>query len=424
MAREIILQKLPVGWSYNLLDNIAERCSGHTPSKSFPEYWNGGIKWISLADSCRLDKGYVYETDKEISLEGIKNSSAEVHPAETVVLSRDAGVGKSGVMATPMAVSQHFIAWKCDNKEKLHSWYLYNWLQLNKEEFERQAVGSTIKTIGLPYFKKLRIAVPPFDEQKKIAQILSTWDKAISVTEKLLTNSQQQKKALMQQLLTGKKRLLDERGVRFSGEWEYTIFGNLGDTYTGLTGKTKEDFGAGKPYIPYINIFKNSRIDIQNLEYVQVNDDERQSVVKYGDIFFTTSSETPEEVGMSSVLLEEVSEVFLNSFCFGFRLNNFETLIPKYARYLFRSEHVRRQISTLGQGATRYNLSKRQLIKLELKLPCVEEQQKIAAVLSAADAEISTLEKKLACLRDEKKALMQQLLTGKRRVKVDEAVAE
>ncbi|WP_442898598.1 restriction endonuclease subunit S [Escherichia sp. L614-1] len=212
--------------------------------------------------------------------------------------------------------------------------------------------------------------------------------------------------------------------MRFSGEWEYTIFGNLGDTYTGLTGKTKEDFGAGKPYIPYINIFKNSRIDIQNLEYVQVNDDERQSVVKYGDIFFTTSSETPEEVGMSSVLLEEVSEVFLNSFCFGFRLNNFETLIPKYARYLFRSEHVRRQISTLGQGVTRYNLSKRQLIKLELKLPCVEEQQKIAAVLSAADAEISTLEKKLTCLRDEKKALMQQLLTGKRRVKVDEAVAE
>ena len=423
MAREIILQKLPVGWSYNLLDNIAERCSGHTPSKSFPEYWNGGIKWISLADSYRLDKGYVYETDKEISLEGIKNSSAEVHPAETVVLSRDAGVGKSGVMATPMAVSQHFIAWKCDNKEKLHSWYLYNWLQLNKEEFERQAVGSTIKTIGLPYFKKLKLAVPPFYEQKKIAQILFTWDKAISVTEKLLTNSQQQKKALMQQLLTGKKRLLDEKGERFSGEWEYTIFGNLGDTYTGLTGKTKEDFGAGKPYIPYINIFKNSRIDIQSLEYVQVNDDERQSVVKYGDIFFTTSSETPEEVGMSSVLLEEVSEVFLNSFCFGFRLNNFDTLIPEYARYLFRSEHVRRQISTLGQGATRYNLSRRQLIKLELKLPCVDEQQKIATVLSAADDEITTLEKKLACLKDEKKALMQQLLTGKRRVKIDEAVA-
>ncbi|MBF4370860.1 restriction endonuclease subunit S, partial [Vibrio anguillarum] len=108
-------------------------------------------------------------TDKEISKAGIANSSAELHPAETVVLSRDAGIGKSGVMAVPMAVSQHFIAWKCDNTEKLNSWFLYNWLQLNKAEFERQAVGSTIKTIGLPYFKKLKIAVPPYTEQKKIA---------------------------------------------------------------------------------------------------------------------------------------------------------------------------------------------------------------------------------------------------------------
>lgn len=283
--------------------------------------------------------------------------------------------------------------------------------------------GTKQANLSAKQVQELPVLIPPLAEQKKIAEILSIWDKAISVTEKFLANSQQQKKALMQQLITGKKRLLDEKGERFSGEWEYTIFGNLGDTYTGLTGKTKEDFGAGKPYIPYINIFKNSRIDIQSLEYVQVNDDERQSVVKYGDIFFTTSSETPEEVGMSSVLLEGVSEVFLNSFCFGFRLNNFETLIPEYARYLFRSEHVRRQISTLGQGATRYNLSKRQLIKLELKLPCVDEQQKIATVLSVADDEITTLEKKLACLKDEKKALMQQLLTGKRRVKVDEAVA-
>lgn len=308
-------------------------------------------------------------------------------------------------------------------KEASREWFYYYFMHRDIFSFlSRQGAGRY--KLNKASLEKMPLLLPPIVEQKKIAQILSTWDKAISVTEKLLANSQQQKKALMRQLLTGKKRLLDENGVRFSGEWEYTIFGNLGDTYTGLTGKTKEDFGAGKPYIPYINIFKNSRIDIQNLEYVQVNDDERQSVVKYGDIFFTTSSETPEEVGMSSVLLEEVSEVFLNSFCFGFRLNNFETLIPKYARYLFRSEHVRRQISTLGQGATRYNLSKRQLIKLELKLPCVEEQQKIAAVLSAADAEISTLEKKLACLRDEKKALMQQLLTGKRRVKVDEAVAE
>lgn len=229
MARKLEASAVPSGWRYDLLDKFAIRRSGHTPSKSYPEYWNGGVKWISLTDSYRLDKGYIYRTDKEISLEGIENSSAELHPAETVVLSRDAGIGKSGVMAEAMAVSQHFIAWRCDNKKKLNSWFLYNWLQLNKAEFERQAVGSTIKTIGLPYFKKLKIAVPPYSEQQKIAQILSTWDKTIATTEQLLANSQQQKKALMQQLLTDKKRLLDDNGVRFSGNWKRVELGQLLD---------------------------------------------------------------------------------------------------------------------------------------------------------------------------------------------------
>ena len=159
MARKIDPNSIPKEWKYDLLDKFAVRCSGHTPSQSFPEYWNGGIKWISLADSNRLDKGYIFNTSKEISEEGVKNSSAVLLPAETVVLSRDAGIGKSAVMYEPMAVSQHFIAWKCDNSHKINSWFLYNWLQLNKTEFERQAVGSTIKTIGLPYFKKLKIAL-------------------------------------------------------------------------------------------------------------------------------------------------------------------------------------------------------------------------------------------------------------------------
>uniref|UniRef100_UPI00188C31C2 restriction endonuclease subunit S n=1 Tax=Vibrio anguillarum TaxID=55601 RepID=UPI00188C31C2 len=309
---------------------------------------------------------------------------------------------------------QHFIAWKCDNTEKLNSWFLYNWLQLNKAEFERQAVGSTIKTIGLPYFKKLKIAVPPYTEQKKIAQILSTWDKAITTTEQLLYNSKLQKKALMQQLLTSKKRF-----PRYEGIWKKYTLGELGDTFNGLTGKTKDDFGFGKKYIPYINIFKNSRIDVSALELVDVKEGESQSLSQYGDIFFTTSSETPDEVGMSSVLLDHVDELYLNSFCFGYRLFGFESLHPEFAQYLLRSEHVRGEIAVLGQGATRYNLSKKQLMKLEITLPLVDEQKKIASVLSCADQEIESLKSQLDGLKQEKKSLMQQLLTGKRRVKID-----
>lgn len=266
--------------------------------------------------------------------------------------------------------------------------------------------------------KEFPLLLPPLAEQQKIAQILSTWDRAISATEKLLENSQQQKKALMQQLLTGKKRLLDENGVNFSEGWNEYSLGNLGNTFTGLTGKTKDDFGSGVPYITYMNIFKNSRIDINQVDYVVVKEDENQNSVRYGDIFFTTSSETAEEVGMSSVLLEEVERLYLNSFCFGFRLNNFKVLLPQFAAYILRSSNIRKQISILGQGATRYNLSKNQLMKLILKLPTIAEQKKIAEILTLSDQEIKTLQKKLDYLKQEKKALMQQLLTGKKRVKV------
>lgn len=414
MAREIILQKLPVGWSYNLLDNIAERCSGHTPSKSFPEYWNGGIKWISLADSCRLDKGYVYETDKEISLEGIKNSSAEVHPAETVVLSRDAGVGKSGVMATPMAVSQHFIAWKCDNKEKLHSWYLYNWLQLNKEEFERQAVGSTIKTIGLPYFKKLRIAVPPFDEQKKIAQILSAWDKAISVTEKLLTNSQQQKKALMQQLLTGKKRLLDENGVRFSTEWEFKRISEI------ATRVQRKNDAAEQPILTISSLSGFVRQDERYSRYMAGESVKNYILLKKGEFAYNKGNSKTYEFGCIFDL--EAYEAGLVPHVYVcFRLKN--GLSHRYFKYLFEADYLKPQLGALVNTGVRnnglLNIKPTEFMQTKVPVPCFEEQESIADMLYNSSRTIRVLQDKLACLKDEKKALMQQLLTGKRRVKVE-----
>ena len=302
-------------------------------------------------------------------------------------------------------------------KTASREWFYYYFMHRDIYSYlSRQGAGRY--KLNKASLEKIYVLIPPSEEQNKIVQILSTWDQAILATEKLLENSQQQKKALMQQLLTGKKRLLDEAGVSFSEEWKEYPLGNLGNTFTGLTGKTKEDFGSGVPYITYMNIFKNNRIDINQVDYVIVTEDENQNSVRYGDIFFTTSSETAEEVGMSSVLLEEVERLYLNSFCFGFRLNNFKILLPQFAAYILRSSNIRKQISILGQGATRYNLSKNQLMKLILRLPTIAEQKKIAEVLFTADQEIEILQKKLECLKQKKKALMQQLLTGKKRVKV------
>lgn len=203
LYRETGIGWVPKEWQYELLDKLAIRGSGHTPSKSHPEYWNGGIKWISLADSYRLDRLHISETDFEISQAGINNSSATIHPAGTVVLSRDAGVGKSAVMTEPMAVSQHFMCWRCD--QNIDKYFLYYWLQNNKRLFENIAMGSTILTIGLSYFKKLRIACPiNIGEQKIIAEKIKAVDFRLQTLGKELNKKKDQKNGLMHDLLTGK----------------------------------------------------------------------------------------------------------------------------------------------------------------------------------------------------------------------------
>ena len=391
MARKLKTSEVPSGWKYDLLDNFAIRCSGHTPSKSYPEYWDGGIKWISLTDSYRLDKGYIYATDKEISAEGIANSSAELHPAETVVLSRDAGIGKSGVMAVPMAVSQHFIAWKCDNSEKLNSWFLYNWLQMNKAEFERQAVGSTIKTIGLPYFKKLKIAVPPYPEQKKIAQILSTWDKAITTTEQLLSNSQKQKKALMQQLLTGKKRLLDDNGVRFSGEWKNGHLSDLGKITKGKALSSKDLIVGNYPVIAGGKSSPYNHRDYTHENVITVSASGAYAGYVAYHPYKLWASDCSVVMGKSNSNIGFIYQLM---------------------------SHMQSKIYSLQSGGAQPHVYPKDLEVLRVSIPPIGEQQKIADVLSTADQEITALQQKFDAFKQEKKALMQQLLTGKRRVLV------
>jgi type I restriction enzyme S subunit len=216
----------------------------------------------------------------------------------------------------------------------------------------------------------------------------------------------------MQQLLTGKKRL-----PGFSGEWKVKKLGEIGETYGGLSGKKKSDFDGGKyPYIPFMNIMSNPVIDLQYFDYVNIRGDEKQNKAIKGDLFFNGSSETPEEVGMCSVLQGNIPNLYLNSFCFGFRLNKDLKTDGIYLSYFFRSPMGRQLIFSLAQGATRYNLSKTNFMKLEIPYPDPAEQTAIANVLIDMDAEIEKLESQLAKYQNIKQGMMQQLLTGKMRL--------
>jgi len=199
------------------------------------------------------------------------------------------------------------------------------------------------------------------------------------------------------------------------GKWVKKKLGDLGFSFSGLSGKTIDDFGEGKPFIPYMNIFTNGKINSKQLEYVRIAENERQNKVEQGDWFFTTSSETPDEVGMTSVLVEDIGEAYLNSFCFGFRLYDKSEFEPEFVSYLFRSLELRKKISLFAQGSTRYNLPKQQMFnKLYISYPSsLSEQRRIVSILSSADKVIDSTQKLIAKYKSIKQGMMEDLLKPK-----------
>ena len=195
-----------------------------------------------------------------------------------------------------------------------------------------------------------------------------------------------------------------------AGDWKTKILDNLGGFLSSLTGKTAKDFDTGDAtFIPYMNVFSNTFTNIFDLRSVNVGSDESQNAVAPGDVFFTISSETPEEAGMSSVLLEEIENCYLNSFCALFRFDDGKSPNPVFLGYLLRSALARTHLSRGAQGATRYNISKATFRSLPLQLPSGPEQQKIADCLGSLDDLIAAEGRKLEALREHKQGLMQQL---------------
>lgn len=192
----------------------------------------------------------------------------------------------------------------------------------------------------------------------------------------------------------------------FSDTWEQRKLGEIGSTYTGLSGKSAPDFGHGNAkFITYMNVFKNPIADLSMVDSIEV--DPRQNEVEVGDVFFTTSSETPEEVGMSSVLLEKEGNIYLNSFCFGYRPT--EKIDPHYLAFMLRSDVVREKIVFLAQGISRYNISKNKMMEITVPLPCLKEQEQIGALFSELDNLITLHQHKLDKLNIVKKSMLKKM---------------
>ena len=186
----------------------------------------------------------------------------------------------------------------------------------------------------------------------------------------------------------------DTPAIRFKGysdTWEQRKFGEVGETYTGLSGKSKDDFGHGSgKFITYMNIFSNPVASPNMTESIEIDDS--QNKVRFGDVLFTTSSETPDEVGMSSVWLENAENTYLNSFCFGYRPT--AEFNPYYLAYMLRSSSMRKKITFLAQGISRYNISKNKMMDIEMPIPSIDEQKQIGEYFANLDRLITLHQRK------------------------------
>ena len=242
-----------------------------------------------------------------------------------------------------------------------------------REHLTRGAQGATRYNISRATFRSLPILIPSGAEQRKIADCLGSLDDLIVAEGRKLEALRQHKQGLMQQLFPQPGETVPR--LRFpefrdAAEWKTKILGTRGSFLSSLTGKTAKDFDTGDAaFIPYMNVFSNPFTNTTDLRSVNVAGDESQSPVAKGDVFFTVSSETPEEAGMSSVLLEEIDNCYLNSFCALFRFDEGKSPDSVFLGYLLRSAPAREHLTRGAQGATRYNISRATFRSLPILIP-------------------------------------------------------
>ena len=412
---------IPEDWvNCTFKDVLTTFSSGATPYRAISDYYKGNINWISSGE---LNYNKITETIEHISESAVKNTHLHIHQSGTFLMAitglEAAGTrGRCAFVGVPATTNQSCLA--INGTEKMCVNYLFWFYRMWGEYLAfKYCQGTKQQSYTAEIVKKLPIYCPrELAEQEKIAKALSDVDELIGALERKIEKKRLIKQGTMQQLLTGKKRL-----PGFSQPWIVKRLEQIGNTYTGLTGKSKDDFSCGSAkYITFVNVLNNPILKPELFEAVNVVTNEQQNQVVYGDLFFNTSSETPEEVGICSILLTSVKNLFLNSFCFGYRITD-DTVWGLYLVYYFRSKEGRDLMQSLAQGSTRYNLSKENFNSSCIKVPKnKKEQQAIAQILTDMDKEIEDLEARCDKYKAIKSGMMQLLLTGKIRL-VEENVS-
>ena len=358
--------------------------------------YDGQNKYIRITDIDEVSS--TYNNSSIVSPDGILSENYVVNEGDILLARTGASTGKSYlyrksdgklyyagflIRANVAEHNPYFVF------SQLHTHRYWRWVSIMSARSGQPGINS-LEYASFPIF------TTTLKEENKISSLLSLIDKRIATQNKIIEK--------LQSLIKG----LNDSLYKQYGNAITTSFSDLGHSYSGLSGKSSEDFGSGKPFITYLNVYSNSVVNENEYQYVRINDGEKQNIVQCGDVLFTLSSETPEEVGVGSVYLG-IDEVFLNSFCFGFHIDNKELAYPPYFSYYVSSTPFRKFIYPFAQGSTRFNLCKADFEKASIKLPSLNNQKYIYAILNSIKGKIETEKNLLEYYTTQKQYLLRQM---------------
>ena len=350
-----------------------------------------------IANSNKVDGYYLVEPDDFVYNPRISNS-APFGPIKRNKLGRSGAMSPLYYVFRSHDVDKSYLDWFFQTNR----WHAFMRFHGNT------GVRSDRFAITDKIFAEMTISIPQdIDEQKAIGTFFTALDDSITLHQRKLESMKLLKKSLLQKMFPKSGETVPE--VRFPGftdAWEQRKLADIGGTYTGLSGKKASDFGHGDArFVTYMNIYKNTVATLSGTELIEI--DAKQHEVKYGDVFFTTSSETPEEVAMSSIWLGNQEHTYLNSFCFGFRPE--VDIDPFFLAYTLRAPTFRSDAIFLAQGISRYNISKNRLMEVRIGIPSSKEQKKIGELFRSLDQTITLHQRKVEILHKLKKSLLQQM---------------
>jgi type I restriction enzyme S subunit len=323
-----------------------------------------------------------------------------------VLISAAGTIGRSVIFdGTPSYYQDSNIVWiDNDNKQVLNKYLYYYYSTINWI-----TDTGTIPRLYNGALKAIQIPTPPIEQQTRIVSILELWDTAIAKQTALIEKLTLRKRGLMQQLLTGKKRL---KG--FEGKWKEVRLEKMGVFFKGGGVPKDKITNTGNKCLTYGDLYTKYDFVISDVKsYIDDNTANESVKIQYGDICFAGSGETKEDIGKCAAFIDN-EYGYAGGDIIVFRANDCN---PITLSYILNSSDVIRQKSNMGQGHSVVHIYPYQLEKLLIKLPSRAEQDAIATILMESDKEIEIQKQKLAAMQEQKKGLMQVLLTGKRRIK-------